>query len=464
MRGGEPRGYHELRLRLTLLAPPSPRRIAARAAAPKHRPLETVRTGWRCWVAVRGYVCRMPRRILFVHHRSQLGGGPTSLAQLIRGLDARFEPHVFTPPGPAAELFAAAGATVHTGPVAVAAHCWDSPYEGIRWLIFVRELAVLRRHRRALKAVLRRGEFDLVHLNDSPLLPAAQLAHRYAKVVWHLRSSLAHGGSDARSRAIRRLMERWGDAAIAIDEDVAGSFRLSIPSTIVYNAAEVEQGPDPAGAKAALGLPPGRVAVGFLGFLRRQKGWPELVQAARLVVAAEPNVQFVIIGGGIRPPEYFRTIQGRIFARLGLLSDDETAMRDEVDELGLSGHFSFLPFSADPSTAYRAVDIVAFPNQGVGLGRPVLEAAAYGKPVIASGSRRGAGILLPEQTGILLGDPTPEAIANAILLLVRDDTLRARLGQAAGEHARIAFDPSLNARLVERVYDELLGTEPGNRQ
>src|SRR5207248_2037813 len=39
-------------------------------------------------------------RVLYVHHRPQLGGAPASLAELITHLDERYEPHVFCPDGP----------------------------------------------------------------------------------------------------------------------------------------------------------------------------------------------------------------------------------------------------------------------------------------------------------------------------------------------------------------------------
>src|SRR3954468_16310054 len=85
-----------------------------------------------------------PVPVLFVHHRSELGGAPESLSYLIRELDrGRFEPHVYCPPGPAAELFREAGATVHTGVVAGFTHIWASTYRGRRWLLLVRELARL---------------------------------------------------------------------------------------------------------------------------------------------------------------------------------------------------------------------------------------------------------------------------------------------------------------------------------
>ena len=402
--------------------------------------------------------------ILYVHHRPQLGGAPSSLAQLIQYLDPRFEPHVFCPEGPAAELFAEAGATVHTGEVSIFAHAWDSPYEGLRWLVLGREIAALAPHLHQLERLMRAHRFPVVHLNDSPLLAAAMVAHRNgAKVVWHLRSALAGEGRDRRSRAIAALMERWGNAAIAIDRDVAERFPIRLPLTIVHNSVRP---PEPAAngsrdgaGKRSLGLPEDRVAVGFAGFVRRQKGWPELVSAAEILVEEGAPAHFVIMGGGVRPPEYFRTVRGRALALANLLTDEESAIKELVADKGLERHFSFLPFTPETGEIYSALDIVTFPNQGVGLGRPVLEAATYAKPVVASGSRNGAGVLLPQRTGVLLEDASPVEIAGALRRLIVDPELRRRLGLAAAEHARTRFDPARNARAVEAVYDSLLGTD-----
>jgi glycosyltransferase involved in cell wall biosynthesis len=397
--------------------------------------------------------------ILYVHHRPQLGGAPSSLAQLIRNLDARFEPHVFCPEGPAAHLFERAGATVHTGDISIFAHVWDSPYEGLRWLVLGREAIALPRHLRQLDSLMRRHHFPLVHLNDSPLLPAAWVAHRRgAKVVWHLRSALAGEGRDRRSHVIASLIDRFGDAAIAIDSDVAERFPIQLPLTIVHNSVT---GPatavDTAERKRTLGLPTDRVAIGFAGFVRRQKGWPELVEAAEMLVREGQPAHFVIMGGGVRPPEYFRTVRGRALEAANLLTDEESAIKELVAAKGLDAHFSFLPFTAETGEIYSALDVVTFPNQGVGLGRPVLEAAMYGKPVVASGSRDGAGVLVPGVTGLLLDDPSPRGIADALRLLIVDPELRSRLGAAAVAHAHEQFDAAANARKVEAVYERLLG-------
>ena len=146
-------------------------------------------------------------------------------------------------------------------------------------------------------------------------------------------------------------------------------------------------------------------------------------------------------------------------ALANLLTDEESAIKELVASKGLDAHFSFLPFTAETGEIYEALDIVTFPNQGVGLGRPVLEAAMHGKPVVASGSAAGAGVLLPEETGLLLDKGTPTEIAGALRRLIDDAALRKRLGQAAAAHARTHFDAGRNARAVEQVYDTLLGLD-----
>lgn len=406
-------------------------------------------------------VSRERTPILYVHHRPQLGGAPSSLAQLISHLDReRFEPHVFCPPGLAAQLFRDAGATVHTGNVAIFAHAWDSPYQGLRWLVLAREVASLPRHLIALNRLMKQHRFPLVHLNDSPLLAAAWVARRNrAKIVWHLRSALAGDGRDRRSTAIAAFIDRYGDHAIAIDGDVAARFRIHLPLTIVHNSVTPAPSPgvDPGAAKARLGLPTARVTVGFAGFVRRQKGWQELVLAAERLVAEGQPVHVVVMGGGVRPPAFFRTLRGRALAAADLVYDDESALRSLVSGKRLDPYFSFLPFTRETADVYAALDVVTFPNQGIGLGRPVLEAAMQGKPVVASGSQSGAGILLPGVTGILLQEGTPAELEAALRDLIENPDLRDRLGRAAAEHARDGFDPDRNARRVEDIYTELLG-------
>lgn len=396
----------------------------------------------------------MRRAILYVHHRAQISGAARSLAGLIERLGDDWEAYVLTPQGPVVELFEQAGATVATAPVALFQHTWDNPYTGRKWLLLARELVALGPHLVAMRRMLDTHDFALVHLNDSPLIPAAALARRKGvPVVWHLRSALSSRGR-VLPRLVRSALEHAGDRAIAIDGDVAASFRLRIPTHVIFNGAEVPSTrPSALDARRALGLPEGPVMVGLIGSLRRIKGWPQFVEASA-GLRDEP-AHFVVLGSGVRPPAFFRSGYGRLVAALGLASDEESEMRRLVKARDLDDRYTFLPFTNDVGSVYAALDVVAFPNQGEGLGRPVLEAAAYGLAAVASGSPDGAGILLPGRTGLLLEDPRPGSLRDALRRLVGDGELRARLGSQARDHARAHFDPAGTATAVRGVYADL---------
>ena len=279
----------------------------------------------------------LPIPILFIHHRSELGGAPTSLAYVIRKLDReRYDPYVFCPPGPAAKLFRSAGATVYTGRVASFTHIWASVYQGRRWLLLMRELLYLAPHLIQLYAVLRRQRFALVHLNDAPLLPAAILVRLHGTpIVSHLRSSLPNGGQDRRSRWIRRLLRWAASASIAINNDVANSYALG--SDVVPNAVDLDRfcPGDRAAARQQLGLAPTKQLVTFFGFLYPSKGFGEFIEAAAELKASGVKAHFMMIGGAVRSEAYFHKPMGRAVRLLGLARDYESLAQELVQSLGL---------------------------------------------------------------------------------------------------------------------------------
>jgi glycosyltransferase involved in cell wall biosynthesis len=392
------------------------------------------------------------RRALFVHHRPQPSGAARSLALLIGALGDDWQAHVLVPGGGAAELFEQAGATVHRAPVPAFTHTWDVQYRGLRWLVAVRELLWVPAHRRALRKLLRELQPALVHLNDSVLLASGAVAHRAGvPVVWHLRSSLASGGRDRRSRWIQRTMDRYGAAAIAIDEDVARTFELTLPIEVISNPITTE-----AASAIDLGAPADHVTVGYIGYLRRQKGWPEFLLALRELIDAGVLVHGITVGGGVRPHRAFSGVRGRLLRALGV-PDEEGDFAATLRDLDLEGHMTQLPFTSEIGRVYRALDLVVFPNRGAGLGRPVLEAGAYGVPVIASGSPDGAGVLIPEVTGILLAQGTSRLLAEATQRLAADPELRRQLGEAASTHARQIAAPEMVGARIESVWRTVVG-------
>ena len=344
----------------------------------------------------------MPR-VLFVHHRPQASGAIRSLALLIAALDERWEAHVLVPAGAAAAVLAEAGATVHTGPVPAFTHTWDVQYRGLRWLVLLREALSFPGHARRLRRLLRElepGGRAPERLGDArERVPRAPPRLRGWSGICARRSRVAAATGAAASSSARSTPGATPRSRST--RTSPGRFHCGCRS----KSSRTPSSPRP-GEPATLPVPEGRVTVGYFGYLRRQKGWPQLVEAMRILVDAGAPVHAVVVGGGVRPPEAFRGVRGRLLRRLGI-PDEERDLRARVEELGLTDRFSFLPFTTDPGPIYRALDIVVFPNQGAGLGRPVLEAAAYGKPVVASGSPDGAGQIVDGRTGFLLHEARP---------------------------------------------------------
>ena len=274
---------------------------------------------------------------------------------------------------------------------------------------------------------------------------------RWCGTFW---SSLPHDGRDRRSLFVTASIQRAAAATIAIDDDVAATFRLRPAPVVIANPVTC------AGESSVPAPQSDVVSIGLLGYLRAQKGWPEFLEALRILLDRELPVRGVVIGGGVRGRDAFRGVRGRVLELCGV-PDEDADFAQRVSRLGLEGHITQLPFTETPERALASIDVLLFPNQGRGLGRPVLEAAACGKPVVASGSPSGAGLLLDGTTGYLTA-PDPASIADALARLVLDPTLRAQLGADAARHAE-QFAPRLIAPQVENVWRKVLagGTSGG---
>ena len=83
--------------------------------------------------------------------------------------------------------------------------------------------------------------------------------------------------------------------------------------------------------------------------------------------------------------------------------------------------------------------------------RKLMEAAACGRPLVATDAPGCREICIANQTGLLVPIEDPPALANAILTLAQSQDLRARLGAAA----RRLVEDKLSARIIGRSIVEL---------
>jgi glycosyltransferase involved in cell wall biosynthesis len=186
----------------------------------------------------------------------------------------------------------------------------------------------------------------------------------------------------------------------------------------------------------------GRVPViGTGGPLDEGSGLLVFLEAARRVLDAQRDVEFVIAGQGANQYELRRRAQQ---LRIG-----ERVTMAELPSVGAE-YWTVLDIYCQPSTV---------PSAGV----PLLQAMAHAVACIATRVNGLSGLIEPGSTGLMIPPDDPQALETAILELLDHPDEARRLGRNARERVQTDFDPDVEAdRLVElyRSVVESTRTEP----
>jgi phosphatidylinositol alpha-1,6-mannosyltransferase len=188
----------------------------------------------------------------------------------------------------------------------------------------------------------------------------------------------------------------------------------------------------------------------FVGRLAARKGVKEFIQYSLAeIVRQRPDVCFLIAGDDPQDSLTHRSQARRVIEAF-------------TREMKLDGHVRFLGAVSDDQliNCYRACDLVVLPALDVegdaeGFGIVLLEAAAAGKPVVAT---RVGGI--PDavengETGMLVGAGDYPQLTRSIISLINDERARAAMGERARRRAREKFSW---VRIVEQ-YEKALNLQ-----
>ena len=156
-----------------------------------------------------------------------------------------------------------------------------------------------------------------------------------------------------------------------------------------------------------LDLPDNNIIVGCVGRLEDGKGHDVLINSTKKIYSIRKDIVFVCVGSG--PLEMY--------------------LKKRVDMLGIKSCFKFMGTRHDIEKITRGFDIAAVPSRYEGMGRVYLEAMASGKPVI--GTRVGGiiDIIDDGKNGFLIPLENFDELAEKILLLADDKSLRERMGE-----------------------------------
>jgi glycosyltransferase involved in cell wall biosynthesis len=107
---------------------------------------------------------------------------------------------------------------------------------------------------------------------------------------------------------------------------------------------------------------------------------------------------------------------------------------------------------------YASADVFCFPSTTDTFGQVLLEAGASGLPVVAAEAGGAGELVVRERTGVLVPPEEPQPLAAALLRLLAEPDLRARLARGGREAALARTWPAAIDELG-RTYRRLLGIE-----
>ncbi len=297
--------------------------------------------------------------------------------------------------------------------------------------------------------LIRRTDARIVHAHGYAAADFGRLAARATGAALVLHEHFADPKMPGYQALADRALAPLTDRAIAVSgstRDFLVSERFIPPSKVrlIWNGAPLDEfAPVPREralrVRRELGIPEGAPVVGTIGRLNTQKGHTYLLQAAPAVVAAQPEVRFLIVGDG----------------------DLLETLRQQARDLGLAGRFSFAGHRTDVPDLLGAIDVLALPSLYEGTPLALFEAMAAGKAIVSSAVDGCAEVLEHDRTALLVPPARPAPLAQALLALLGDATKRRDQSEAARARSR-KYDIAACVAQMQDLYDEVLA-ERGSR-
>ncbi|PKQ38023.1 MAG: hypothetical protein CVT59_05420 [Actinobacteria bacterium HGW-Actinobacteria-1] len=179
----------------------------------------------------------------------------------------------------------------------------------------------------------------------------------------------------------------------------------------------------------------GPLVIGSVGRLERAKAYGDFIDAAALVLAADVDARFRLVGDG----------------------SERDALTVRASRLGLDERFEFMGWSDDALGEIAAMDVYVVTSVTETTNLSFLEAMALGIPVVATAVGGIPDIVADGGSGVLVSPHRPDELARAIADLAGDAALRDIMGAAGRERFESGF--VLDHMLSEHraLYEALLG-------
>jgi glycosyltransferase involved in cell wall biosynthesis len=337
---------------------------------------------------------------------------------------------------------------------------------------------------RDVAIALQQQQCDVIHLQHcAPYIPSIRARNPRSKIVLHLHAKWLSQHNFARLEHWLRHVDLVTTVSHYLTERTKRDFpTIADRCETIYNGIDAQEFARNRDYDATRSL---EKRILYAGLVSPHKGLHVLLEAFKLIVQRFPNVRLDVAG----------PIQSLPFEENFDLKDRE--LLDRLSSFYARGAMPYLKasFSSAPSSAeaylshlkrlvrenivgkvtflgfiprsqlidlYYSADVFAFiPIWNEGFGIPPVEAMAAGVPVVASRSGAVIETVKHQQTGFLVEKDNPQQVADAILTLLENDSLREGMGKCARKHVLHHFTWDRVATQMYERYSTLARKRDG---
>jgi len=293
---------------------------------------------------------------------------------------------------------------------------------------------------------IKRKKIDILHGNPGSYARLAGKLMNAPVIISSFHSQWQLGFGKA---LLDRIHSKYNDHFIAVSKSVREHIKHQQKLrddniTVIYNGISIEpsyRDRNSAKLRRELGLSLTTPLVGFAGRLDYDKGVDILLQASKEILKKNHQVNIIIIGDGV---------ERRNLERL-------------ASNLGISSQVHFTGFRDDIPHILSTINIFVAPARRAGFELTLTEAMASGVPIVATKCGAIPEVVADGETGILVPPEDPQAIAEAVIYLLKNPRLRKKMGSAGRKRVKEMFTVERMVAQYEELYERLLAEKTGRK-
>ncbi len=243
---------------------------------------------------------------------------------------------------------------------------------------------------------------------------------------------------------LNRLMNNMVDKFIVVSDAVGNVLSKfeNIPKEKIikiYNGVDIKRFNIPSKddikkRREEIGIGQNDFVICMVGHFRREKGHDIFLNAVKEVKKSIRQIKAIIVGGGLVLEKY------KSFCKAN----------DIFENVLFAGAVN------DVDRYISICDIACVPSSTEGFSNALLEEMALGKPVIATAVGGNVEAVVDGENGLLIPPFNHKKLAEGILYLFNNPSLRQKMGKKSRERVEILFSLDNMIKNYENLYDAII--------